>query len=154
MPVWVHLPLWACSDWFECLGTTSCSAYRWPQCLCRQGLDSTHFHSTKPAGPVRNVRNVAARNMLPLEVRSNCLWWSPYVIDGNDPPFSQQLQRLFVVVVIVHFVCIDEDKVKGFSLTSRQQIIWKKQEGTKTYVELICHAVVRLLLAISVPAAR
>lgn len=51
-----------------------------------------------------------------------------YIVDSNDASFSQQLQRLFKVAVIVNFVCIDEDKVKCSSLVSSKEVVWKKQE--------------------------
>lgn len=104
------------------------------------GFSTFPLHSTCRTS--QKCRDLAARILLLLKVSSNCLWWSPYIIDGNDPPLPQQLQRLFVVVVVVHFVCIDEDKVKCFSLAIRQEIVWKKQDGTKRYVELICHIIV------------
>lgn len=78
-PVWAHLPLWACSGWLECLGTTSCSACQLPQCLRRPGMDSTPFHPTAPAGPEKKKRDLTAWTILLQELKLkylslHCRW--------------------------------------------------------------------------------
>lgn len=55
---------------------------------------------------------------------------SSYVVDGNDPAFPQQQKALLVVAVVAHLVGIDEDKVEGFSLAGRKEIICKKRDGS------------------------
>lgn len=60
-----------------------------------------------------------------LQGFGHCAGWKAYVVHSNDAPSPQQLQRLLIVVVIVLLVCVNEDEVKGSSLTSSQKVVWK-----------------------------
>lgn len=86
--------------------------------------------STFPPHSTCSTRHIFIE-VLPLELARcknlcvSCFFFgcSAYIVDSNDTSFSQQLQRLLVVVVIVNFVSIDEDEVKCFCLARRQEII-------------------------------
>lgn len=83
--------------------------------------------STSPPHNTCKTRNQTGQWTELLEIlKQMCVGWGPHVVDSDDPPFPQQEKGLFVVIVIVYFVCVDEDEVKCFSLPVRHKIIWKK----------------------------
>lgn len=51
-----------------------------------------------------------------------------YVVNCNDPAFSQELQRLLIISVIVEFISINEHKVIRPSLSCCYEVIWWNQK--------------------------